>query len=128
MSSSINLPIESAPNESLAQYLSKVPTQSRKLAKLEVDFISQNRVKWEKILADRTTDRERAESAINDCYRYAGLAQSRILWTENPLTAMKILIDRPDLVDVGNTILHQICDGCDRAIEAQIEEARNSWE
>lgn len=121
MSSSINLPIESAPNESLAQYLSKVPTQSRKLAKLEVDFIPQNRVKWEKILADRTTDRERAESAINDCYRYAGLAQSRILWTENPLTAMKILIDRPDLVDVGNTILHQICDGCDRAIEAQIE-------
>ena len=51
-------PLES---ESLAQYLAKVSSKRRKLVKLEIDFIPQSRQKWEKILADRTTDCERAE-------------------------------------------------------------------
>jgi hypothetical protein len=116
----MDLPTKSAQPESLAQYLSKVETGLRKLVKLEVDFIPQSRVKWDEILADRTTDRERAENAIKECYRYAGLEQSRILWTENPLTAMTILANRPDLVDVGGQILNQICDSCDRTIKSQI--------
>lgn len=114
---------KSVKSQSLAQYLAKVTTQPRKLVKLEVDFISQIHKKWEIILANRTTDRDRAESAINACYLYAGLERSRILWTENPLTAMKILIDRPDLVDVGGKLLHQIWDSCNREIESQIDPA-----
>ena len=121
MSISIGTPIKTVKNESLAQYLSKVSTEPRKLVKLEIDFIPQIRAKWEKILDDRTTDRERAENAINACYLYTGLERSRILWTENPLTAMKTSIDRLDLVDVGSKILHQICDRCNQEIERQIE-------
>jgi hypothetical protein len=117
------MPNKSVKSESLAQYLAKVTTAPRKLVKLEVDFIPQIKDKWERILDDRTTDRERAESAINACYLYAGIERSRILWTENPLTAMKILIDRPDLVDVGGRILHQIWDSCNREIERQIDPA-----
>jgi hypothetical protein len=120
MPSFINMPVKSTKAESLAEHLSKVLMERRKLAKLEVDFIPHSRTKWEKVLNDRTTDRERAENAINACYLYAGLERARILWTENPLTAMKTLIDRPDLVDVGSKILHQICDSCDRQIEQQI--------
>jgi hypothetical protein len=110
-----------AKSQSLAKYLTKVPTKCRKLVKLEIDFIPQSRMKWDEILADRTTDRDRAETAINACYQYAGLEQSRILWTENPLTAMTILINRPDLVDVGSRILHQIWESCNQEIERQIE-------
>jgi hypothetical protein len=121
MSLSINLQGKSVQQEPLANYLTKALMERRKLVKLEVDFIPQIRAKWEGILSDRTTDRERAENAINACYLYAGLERSRILWTENPLTAMKILIDRPDLVDVGKKILHQICDGCNWEIDRQIE-------
>jgi hypothetical protein len=117
------MPNKSVKSESLAQYLAKVTTEPRKLVKLEVDFIPQIKQKWERILDDRTTDRERAESAINACYLYAGIDRARILWTENPLTAMKILIDRPDLVDVGGKILRQIWDSCNREIERQIDSA-----
>ena len=117
---SVNLPTKST-DESLAQYLAKVSMQPRKLIKLEIDFIPENRTKWGEILADLTTDRDRAEKAINDCYQYIGLEQPHILWTENPLNAMKIPIDRPDLVDVGSEILHQIWSSCDREIERQID-------
>lgn len=113
-------PTKPVPSESLSQYLAKVSIKPRKLVKLEVDFIPQSRARWDKILADRTTDRDRAENAINACYRYANLEQSRILWTENPLTAMTILANRPDLVDVGSKILHQIWGSCNQAIEQQI--------
>ena len=116
----MDLPTKSAQPESLAQYLSKVETGPRKLVKLEVDFIPQSRAKWDEILVNRITDREQAENAINDCYRYAGLEQSRILWTENPLTAMTILANRPDLVDVGSRILNQICNSCHEIINSQI--------
>jgi hypothetical protein len=116
----MDLSTKSVPSESLAQYLSKVSIKPRKLVKLEVDFIPQNRTKWDKILTDRTTDREQAEDAIKTCYRYAKLEQSRILWTENPLTAMTILANRPDLVDVGNKILRQIWDSCNQVIEQEI--------
>jgi hypothetical protein len=117
------MPNKSVKSESLAQYLAKVTTAPRKLVKLEVDFIPQIKDKWERILDDRTTDRERAESAINACYLYAGIERARILWAENPLTAMKILIDRPDLVDVGGRILHQIWNSCNQEIERQIDPA-----
>lgn len=107
--------------ESLAQDLAKVLSERRKLVKLEVDFIPQSREKWEKILANRTTDCERAENAINACYLYAGLERAQILWTENPLTAMTILINRPDLVDVGSEILDRIWESSNREIDRQIE-------
>jgi hypothetical protein len=118
---SIDMPTRSTKNESLSQYLAQVSNARRKLVKLEIDFIPQNKTRWEKILSDRTTDRDRAENAINACYRYAGLEQPHILWTENPLNAMKIPIDRPDLVDVGSGILQQIWDSCSQEIERQID-------
>lgn len=116
----MDLPTKSAESESLAQYLSKVEAGPRKLVKLEVDFIPQSRKKWDEILVNRTTERELAEKAITDCYQYAGLDQSRILWTENPLTAIKILANRPDLVDVGTKILNQICGSCNQIINSQV--------
>jgi hypothetical protein len=121
MSLSIDTIVRSIKNEFSSQQLVQVSMDRRKLVKLEVDYIPQSREKWQTILSDRTTDRERAENAINACYLYAGLERARVLWTENPLTAMKILIDRPDLVDVGSTILHQICNSCDREIDSQIQ-------
>jgi hypothetical protein len=120
MSLSLDTIVRSAQNEFSSQQLLQAPMDRRKLVKLEVDYIPQSREKWETILSDRTTDREKAENAINACYLYAGLERARVLWTENPLTAMKILLDRPDLVDVGSKILHQICDGCDREIDREI--------
>ncbi len=104
----------------LTNDLAPVSTEPRKLVRLEVEFIPQNKARWEKILADLTTDRQLAEQAINACYSYAGLAQPHILWTENPLTAMKISIDRADLVDVGKDILNQIWASCNAQIERQI--------
>ncbi len=117
---SIDAPPKTIDSESLVKYLAQVSSERRKLVKLEVDFIPQIRSKWESILADPTTDRERAENAINACYLYAGLGRARILWTENPLIAMKTSIDRPDLIDVGGRILEQIWDSCNREIARQI--------
>ncbi len=97
-----------------------VLSERRKLVRLEVDFIPQNKARWEKILDDLTTDRQLAEQAIEACYNYAGLAKPHILWTENPLTAMKISIERSDLVDVGSSILSQIWASCNAEIERQI--------
>jgi hypothetical protein len=102
------------------QLATTVLNERRKLVRLEVDFIPQNKARWEKILADSTTDRQLAENAIEACYNYAGLAKPHILWTENPLTAMKISIERSDLVDVGSSILSQIWATCNAAIERQI--------
>jgi hypothetical protein len=121
MSSSIDLLTNRTKSESLSQYLSKVSIERRKLVKLEIDFIPEHRANWETLLADCTTERDRAEQAINACYQYARLEQPHILWTENPLNAMKIPIDRQDLVDVGGEILHQIWDSCNREIESQID-------
>jgi AcrR family transcriptional regulator len=95
--------------------------QPRRLVKLEVDLIPQIKQRWEKILADRITDRARAERAINDLYNYGDLAQPRILWTENPLTAMMILINRPDLVDIASSLLSKIWTSCNQEIERQID-------
>lgn len=104
----------------LTDDLATVSTKPRKLVKLEVDFIPQNQAKWEKILNDPTTDRDLAERTINACYTYVGLPQPHILWTENPLTAMKIALERADLVEVGSSILRQIWDSCNAEIERQI--------
>ncbi len=102
-------------------YQGTVSNSHRRLVKLEVDLIPQIENRWEKILADRTTDRSQAEDAIRACYAYAGLEQPRILWTENPLTAMMILINRPDLVDISGNILSQIWTTCNREIDRQID-------
>jgi hypothetical protein len=93
----------------------------RKLVKLEIKFISQIKANWELILADLTTDRAQAENAITNCYAYAGLERPRILWAENPITAISILINRPDLEDVGSVILSQIWDSANHEIENQID-------
>ncbi len=100
--------------------LAPVSTAPRKLVRLEVDFIPQHRVRWEKTLADPTTDRQLAEQAIDACYEYAGLEKPHILWTENPLTAMKISIERGDWVEVGSDILGKIWASCNAEIERQI--------
>jgi hypothetical protein len=97
------------------------PGERRKLVKLEIDFISQVRTSWELILADLTTDRVQAENTISNCYAYAGLERPRILWAENPITAISILINRPDLEDVGSIILSQIWDSANYEIESQID-------
>ncbi len=114
-----SLPASAATKFDRQPLMPSVP-KKRKLVKLEVDLIPQHKTRWEKFLADLTTDRDRAATAINDCYSYAGLNQPHILWTENPLTAMTILINRPDLVDVGNGILSQIWNSCNSSIESQI--------
>ncbi len=108
-------------NSSLVNYPVLVSSQLRRLVKLEIDLIPQIKNRWEKILIDRTTDRVQAEHAIRDCYAYAGLEQPRILWTENPLTAIMILINRPDLVDVASDLLSQIWTSCNQEIERQID-------
>jgi hypothetical protein len=110
-----------ARNSTSANYPVPVSTQQRRLVKLEIDLIPQIKKRWEKVLADRTTDRVQAEHAIRDCYAYAGLEQPRILWTENPLTAIMILINRPDLVDIASDLLSQIWTGCSQEIERQID-------
>lgn len=100
-----------------------ISAERRKLVKVEVDFIHQNNDRWQKILADFTTDRELAENSINACYNYAGLTQPRILWAENPIIALKIMIDRSDSIDVGNRILNQIWSSCNAKIDRQIAPA-----
>jgi hypothetical protein len=104
-------------NDSAKQMLS----ERRKLVKLELDFISQIRANWELILADLNTDRAQAESIISNCYAYVGLARPRILWAENPITAISILINRPDLEDVASIILNQVWDSSNTEIERQID-------
>jgi hypothetical protein len=100
--------------------LAPVSTAPRKLVRLEIEFIPQHKARWENILADLKTNRQLAESAIDDCYSYAGLEKPHILWTENPLTAMKLSIERADLVEVGSNILGQIWASCSAEIESQI--------
>jgi hypothetical protein len=97
-----------------------VATKQRKLVRLEVDFIPQHKTRWEKILADPTTDINRAESAIAACYDYAGLTQPQMFWAETPSIAMTIAIERQDLINVGISILSQIWSSCTEEIERQI--------
>jgi hypothetical protein len=98
-----------------------MPSERRKLVKLEVNFISQIRANWELILANLTTDRAQAESTIGNCYAYVGLKQPRILWAENPITAISILLNRPDLEDIASNILSQIWNSSNTEIESQID-------
>jgi hypothetical protein len=101
--------------------LTNVSTNRRKLVKLELDFIDRVKTNWEAILADPTTDRLQAENAISNCYAYAGLPRPRILWAENPLIAISILVNRPDLEDVASIILSQIWGSSNEEIERQID-------
>ncbi len=125
----LDIPAEKEINQPVLNYTATVPNDSakpilserRKLVKLEVGFISQVSANWELILADSSTDRAQAESIISNCYAYVGLDSPRILWAENPITAISILINRPDLVDVGSTILSKIWDSANQEIESQID-------
>jgi hypothetical protein len=117
----LDIPALKEINRSIISYPATVSTERRKLVKLEVNFISQVRSNWELILRDLTTDRAQAESTIYNCYAYAGLPQPRILWAENPITAISILVNRPDLEDVASIILSQIWDSSNTEIESQIE-------
>jgi hypothetical protein len=117
----LDLPALKHKNKPPLTYIAKVSSERRRLVKLEVNFLSQIRDKWEKNLADLTTDRSQAEIAIRNCYAYAGLGRPRILWAENPLIAISILVNRPDLKDVASIILSRIWDGCNEEIESKID-------
>jgi hypothetical protein len=117
----LDLPALKDKNKPVPIYTPKVSSERRKLVKLEVSFLTQIRAKWEIILSDLTTDRSQAEIAIHHCYAYAGLDRPRILWAENPLIAISILVNRPDLKDVASIILSRIWDGCNEEIESKID-------
>ena len=124
----LDIPALKEINKPIVNYSATVSTdpakpiyQGRKLVKLEVDFISQTKANWESILTNLTTDRVLAEHTISNCYAYAGLDRPRILWAENPITAISILINRPDLADVASVILNQIWDSSKNEIESQID-------
>jgi hypothetical protein len=82
--------------------------ECRQLVKLEIDLIATVKSQWGSILAERHTDPTIAEAALCDSYRYAELPEPNIIWAENPLNAFMILLNRPDLVDVGAKILGKI--------------------
>jgi hypothetical protein len=92
----------------------------RRLVKLELDLMPTIKAKWGHILADTTTDKQMAERSISDCYSYLGLSQPYILWADNPLNAMMILLNRPDLVDVSAKILGKIWNSAHVEIYQQI--------
>ena len=124
----LDIPALKEINKPIVNYSATVSTdpakpiyQRRKLVKLEVDFISQTKANWELVLANLTTDRALAENTISNCYAYVGLEPPRILWAENPITAISILINRPDLADVASVILNQIWDSSKNEIESQID-------
>ncbi len=118
---SLDFPVLKQKNKPISIDITKRSTERRKLVKLELSFLAQIRVKWERILADSTTDRPEAERTIRNCYAYAGLGRPRILWAENPLIAISILVNRPDLKDVASIILSRIWDGCNQEIESKID-------
>jgi hypothetical protein len=63
---------------------------------------------WQTSLGNTFTDRARAESSIQDCYRYAGLNPPSIVWIEHPLNIVKISIDRPDLYDISDVFISEL--------------------
>jgi hypothetical protein len=93
---------------------------SRHLVKLELDLMPEVKSAWGCILADTTTDCQTAERTIDRCYEYIGRPRPHILWAENPLNAMMILLNRPDLVDVGAKILGSIWNSAHAEIYAHI--------
>jgi hypothetical protein len=92
-----------------------------KTVNLTVEPLPQVKAKWEQILSDSNTDRQQAETAIQACYQFAGLSQPRILWAENPLTAMMVLISRSDLNAVGDRMLQQFWDSCHEKIDRKFD-------
>lgn len=89
-------------------YLNDLLTKKRSLTKLELDLIPQVQANWQRILRNATTNRQQAESSIKDCYQNAGLSIPNIIWADHPLSVVKILIDRPYLLDVAGIIINQI--------------------
>jgi hypothetical protein len=91
-----------------ADYFNNLFAKKRKLVKLELDLVDRVRSEWDNILGSTITDRDRAESSVKSCYRYAGLASPTIIWIEHPLQIVPILIDRPELSDVSGVIINEI--------------------
>jgi hypothetical protein len=95
-------------SEYFHSYFNNLFTKKRSLTKLEHDLIPQVQANWQNILQNTITNRIQAETSIKDCYRHSGLSIPNILWTDHPLAVVKILIDRPYLLDVAGIIINQI--------------------
>jgi hypothetical protein len=119
----VSLQVNSAVNNSKStlDFTKNLSNYKRKLVKLEVDYITQIKAKWEQILANDRTDRQRAERAIADCYQSAGFTAPKIVWAENPLNAIMVLVNRRDLVSIGDQILQKIWDSCHQEIYTKID-------
>jgi hypothetical protein len=113
--------VETKTNKFFSQYLSDLFVKKRKLVKLEIDFISQVRSHWETILLDNKTDRVRAEATIAACYQYVGLDRPTIIWAENPINVLKILINRLDLENVATTIIDRMWNVSELEIQNTID-------
>jgi hypothetical protein len=94
--------------------------KKRELVKLELDLIAQVQADWQTVLGSTVTNRIKSESSVKDCYRYAGLNAPNIIWAEHPLNVIKILINRPDLVDISGLILNEIWQS-ELKIQAEID-------
>ncbi len=92
----------------ILSYFKDLFAQKRTLVKLELDLIPQVQAEWQRILRNTNTDREKAQTSIKACYQYAGLSAPTIIWADNPLNVIKILIDRPNLCDVSDEIVNKI--------------------
>jgi hypothetical protein len=92
----------------ILSYFKDLFAEKRTLVKLELDLIPQVQAEWQRILRNTNTDREKAQTSIKACYQYAGLSEPTIIWADNPLNVIKILIDRPHLCDVSDEIVNKI--------------------
>jgi hypothetical protein len=108
-------------SKSWANYFSEIFAKKRKLVKLELDFTHQIKAEWGTILGRTATDRIKAETAVKACYQAVGLNSPNILWVDRPMSAIKVLINRPDLQDISGIITHQIWNQSELAIQAAID-------
>jgi hypothetical protein len=89
-------------------YFNSLFAKKRKLAQGELDAIFKVQSKWRTEIEQNVTDRAMAEHSIKNCYHYAGLDTPNIIWANQPINVIKILINRPDLQDVSGTIANEI--------------------
>jgi hypothetical protein len=89
-------------------YFNDLFAKKRQLVKSELDSLDRVQADWQTILGNTVTDRAKSESSIKDGYRYAGLDTPNIIWADQPLNVLKILINRPDLRDISGLIIQEI--------------------
>ncbi len=112
---------EAKTSEFFSRYLGDLFVKKRKLVKLEIDFITQVRSQWEKILVDYVTDRAKAAAAITACYEGMGLQRPNIIWAENPLHVLKILINRLDFENIAPMIVDRVWNSSELEIQHTID-------